>query len=550
MEFNMRFIMGFILYLCVVQLSYGIENKQPQNKTWVYVVSNGDNLWNITSKFLKKIDYYTELQKLNNIKYPKRINPGTVLRIPMKWLKHSPATASISFQQGNNYYFRNQKLHPLTLATKLVLGDEIRIGDNASATVVFADKSEMVLFKNTIISFDHLSSYGKTGMVDTRIRVIQGKVETNAQKNKGPGSRLDISTPSAISSVRGTQYRVSNSSENVSTVEVIEGEVAVAGDKPNNIISVTAGLGTRIEKGQAPSKPVELLPAPKITTKNQLFEIPPIITWQAISNARRYNITLSDNKQFKSILWQTLTDDTKIELPNKLADGKYWYRISAIDSLGIEGIPVDTPFTLNLFPYAPVLNNTTERFNNNSSNKSLSWTADNKTNADSYLIEVAKDKSFTQEVLKKSLKSAQFTLPDSLPFGEYYWRVSAIINNDQGPASSIYQFNWATKLNQPSCFVDEASSTNDITWTVLEQNHNITIQLAQDSQFNNIINEYSFDDKTTHLNVPADQELFLRCRVVIPNSKITSQWSEKQHITQIDKSIISLFGFMLLIILI
>ena len=89
----------------------------------------------------------------------------------------------------------------------------------------------MVLFKNTIVAFDHLSSYGKTGMVDTRIRVIQGKVETNAQKNKGPGSRLDISTPSAISSVRGTVYRVSNTGENISTVEVIEGSVCSCGRK-------------------------------------------------------------------------------------------------------------------------------------------------------------------------------------------------------------------------------------------------------------------------------------------------------------------------------
>ncbi len=546
----MRFIIGFVLYLCVSLQTYGIENRQTDNKTWVYVVSNGDNLWNITSKFLKKIDYYTDLQKINNIKYPKRINPGTVIRIPMSWLKHSPATARVAFQQGNNQYLRNEELHPLTLATKLVLGDEVRIGDDASATVVFADQSEMVLFKNTIVAFDHLSAYGKTGMVDTRIRVIQGKVETSAQKNKGPGSRLDISTPSAISSVRGTQYRVSNTTDNISTVEVIEGNVAVAGEEPNKSISVTAGLGTRIEQGKPPSKPVKLLPPPQLNTSTNVFESTPFVSWEALPKAARYNIQLSDSSSFKSILWQALTTENSIHIPVKLSDGKYFYRVTAFDDLGIEGVAANAHFSLNLYPYAPKLNGASQRFNSTVAERNLSWEVKPTSKATSYLVELASDEKFKQKVIEKHVKATEFSLPDTLAFGDYYWRVSSLENNDKGPASPVAKFNWATKVSLPNCFVDQSEDSVKLSWSVISPNQNIVIQAAQNSEFSTTLNEYRFDNKTTELTLNPEQELFIRCKVVLPNTQIESQWSETQHISQIDKGILSLFGFILLVILI
>jgi hypothetical protein len=546
----MRFIFGCILYFCVAQLSHGIENQSTDNKTWAYVISNDDNLWNIASKFLKKIDYYTDLQKLNNIKYPKRMNPGTVIRIPMKWLKHSPANASISFQHGNSQYLRNKTLSPLTLATKLVLGDQVRIGEDASATVVFADGSEMVLFKNTIVAFDHLSTYGKTGMVDTRVRVIQGKVETSAQKNKGPGSRLDISTPSAISSVRGTKYRVSNNANDISTVEVIEGNVAVAGDEPNNSINVSAGLGTRIEKGKPPTKPVQLLSPPSIVTPETIFETIPTVTWGTVPGAKEYNVQISRESTLKSVLWQQIDSENSANIPASLVDGLYYFRVTAIDALGIEGIPAYSQFSLNLFPKAPSLTDTPERFTDEESLALLSWSDETSSNVNSYVVEIAKDEQFNTILLKETTTSASFRIPSSLSFSNYFWRVSSVTANDKGPASAPLAFNWKTQIKQPNCFVDESSENVSVSWSVLNNNQHIVIQLAKDSEFSEIIEEYSYDNNTTNLNLPKDQELFIRCKATLPQANIVSQWSEVQHVSQIDKGILSLFGFILLIILI
>ncbi len=546
----MRFIIGCILCLCLVQSSYGADKLPTDTEDWAYVISNNDNLWNIASKFLKKIDYYTELQKINNIKYPKRLNPGTVIRIPMQWLKHSPATARVSFKQGESQFLHNKELFPLSLTTELVLGDEIRIGENASATVVFADESEMVLFKNTIVAFDHLSIYGKTGMVDTRVRVIQGKVETTARRNKGPGSRLDISTPSAISSVRGTKYRVSNNLNNISTVEVIEGNVAVVGDNPEQEINVSAGLGTMIEKGKAPIKPVKLLSPPSIITHKKIFEKNPVITWNKVKNASQYNVQISKVKDFKSILWQKVESKNSVNIPINNTDDLYYFRVTAIDKLGIEGIPAYSEFSLNSFPIAPLLNDTPERFSETPELAYLSWLPNEDINVNGYVVEIAEDAEFTQVLLKESTKNTHLTLPTSLTYGDYFWRVSSMINFDKGPASAPFRFIWKTQLKQPNCLINNTSENINVSWPTLENNQNIVIQTASNSQFNDNIKEYTYNAETTNLQIAKNDKLFLRCRVSSPESNIVTKWSDTQHISEIDEGIMSIFVFLLLVILI
>lgn len=550
-KFIVRLITSSILLFCALQTTHAAEKK-----AWVYVVSNGDSLWNITAKFLKDINYYTELQKINNIKYPKKIKPGNVIRIPMKWIKHSPASARISFIQGESQFLRNNKFHTLTPETTLVLGDEIRTGENGSTTVVFADGSEMVLFKNTIVAFDHLSSYGKTGMVDTRIRVIQGKVETNAKKNKGPGSRLDILTPSAISSVRGTVYRVSNTKSNISTVEVIEGDVSVAGKKSNKSISVKTGQGTRIEKGIEPTKPVPLLSPPKVITTQTYFEQIPTITWNKIKKAERYNIQLSSQKNFKEIVWGKITTDTSIALP-KLSDAVYYYRITAIDLLGIEGLPVYKSYTLNLSPIAPKLIHTPELILGNKKLSTLTWVNNlnsTENNVERYKIEIAKDKSFTQPVLEKTITEKAFALPENLGLGEYFWRVSSINGSDKGPASTPLAFNWKTAVEQPYCSAQLSSETSsegiDISWPIIKNNQTMFIEISTDNQFQTLIKSYKVNSEKNTVQYTTDEEVFIRCKIILNDTTIESKWSEVQHISQLDKGIMSLFGFLMLIILI
>jgi|GEM_PF-1483103 len=525
----------------------GVKNADAEKKSWVYMVVDGDSLWNITAKFLTNIDYYTQLQKLNNIKYPKKMQPGSLIRIPMEWIKQGPASAKISYLKGKNLFLRDNKLSPLTSTTALILGDEIRTGTNGSATIEFADGSIMVLFKKTTVIFNHLSAFGSTGMVDTRVSILSGKVETRAQKNKGPGSRLDISTPSAISSVRGTMYRVANTAQNISTVEVLEGNVAVVGQKSDNIINVAKQQGTRIKQGEDPTQPTALLSAPSFITSKALFEKIPIIQWHPLSGAKQYNVKVSTHEDFKNIIFDQSTTNTSLEVPN-LTDNSYYIRVTGFDEIGLEGIPAYKKITVNLFPVAPKLIST-PNLSNDDNVTILKWENSLETPAH-YFIEIAKDEAFTELEISRKTNKNQFVIPKNLLYGGHFWRVSSIYNKEKGPASTPLFFNYKTEIAAPTCYATRVAENVSITWDPLKKDHSLLIEVAKDNKFIQSLNSYRVTFKTPNIEQAFEDEHFVRCKLFLNNSPIESQWSETLHVDEIDKGIFSLFGFLMLIILI
>ena len=67
---------------------------------FVYIVRAGDNPWNITRRYLKNIDYWPRIQDYNQILDPQAIRPGTVLRIPVAWMRGERTSAYIVDVRG------------------------------------------------------------------------------------------------------------------------------------------------------------------------------------------------------------------------------------------------------------------------------------------------------------------------------------------------------------------------------------------------------------------------------------------------------------------
>ena len=60
---------------------------------WLLTVRQGDSLWKLSEIYLKDVSYYQRLQQYNGITTPRGIQPGSVLRIPIAWLKHRKRSA-------------------------------------------------------------------------------------------------------------------------------------------------------------------------------------------------------------------------------------------------------------------------------------------------------------------------------------------------------------------------------------------------------------------------------------------------------------------------
>ena len=323
-------------------------------KDWVYVVVKEDNLWDIAKTHLDQVQYYKGIKRLNNIQQPRRMQPGTVLRIPLEWVTRNAAKVSIIHMSGEHKLLREKELLVVEDNTEFHLGDELRVSNSGNVTLMFADGSEMTLSKGVIVRFDHLTQYGKSAMVDTRLRLEQGKIEIRAEKQTGVASRLDITTASAVTSVRGTVFRVAvdNDNNNASIVEVVEGEVAVA--KGEETVAVKEGFAVKVKESEQISAPVQLPVAPTFLPFNEFIsELNTIIKWLPVDNAEKYQLQLAKDENISNLVYEETTTNNEFSLP-KLGNGNYFLRLTAFTQDALEGLPSIKPISIGLEPFSSI----------------------------------------------------------------------------------------------------------------------------------------------------------------------------------------------------
>lgn len=77
-----------------------------------------------------------------------------------------------------------------------------------------------------------------------------GRVITHIRKATGREPRFRIGTPSAVASVRGTDFRVSHDAMGNARIEVLTGSVDTKGK--HRRVRLDEGEGTLVEKGETP----------------------------------------------------------------------------------------------------------------------------------------------------------------------------------------------------------------------------------------------------------------------------------------------------------
>jgi hypothetical protein len=496
---------------------------------WVYTVVDGDNLWDFSEKYLDSVLRFDQLRKMNSIKNPKRLQPGTWLRVPMKWIRSNAVPANLDDFDGQVQLIRadGSKISQLKPGFQIQLGDTLRTGPRSSAAIRFADTTTLTLHSHSEMRFDHLTAHGETGMVDSRLNLLQGRMQTKVRPSVGPGSRFEIYTPSAISAVRGTHYRVSvTDSGSGSNIEVLEGKVEVSGAEKQRL--VPAGFGTRIEKGKAPTAPVELLPAPEF---QQIPEVVRYIDWrlqwEGIDGALNYRIEVSRDREMAVLLWDQLSDQITLPLP-ELADGRYWVRVRGVDANGLEGNSRIASVLLDTQPQPPLSLNPPDSTVVRGATAELEWTRSD--TADNYLLEIATDKGFEQIVQRVGdLQATRFRAEGITEPGVYYWRVSSILNKESGPPGVVRSWQLKPDLEAVESNIDSTDEKVTASWREADTAQRYQVQMALDADFNNI----ELDEFTTESQISFDhqhgQVRYLRVRA-LDTDGYTGPWGSAQYI--------------------
>ncbi len=318
----------------MVSLSHSVLAKDI---FWEYTFRPGDSLWKIAQKYTTSVNNWKEIQKINQLRQggSRKIQIGSRIMIPVSMLKAQPVPARVIATSDALTLFRaNGTKIELSVGTLMYSGDRVVTDDNQVLRIEFADHSQLQVLPNSEVVIDKLSQHKESGMFDTQIRLNSGRINTQVEK-QNKNSLYKIITPSAVTAVRGTAFRMSSRDSSISRTEVTEGLVNVfAGNykKP-----VKEGFGIIAEKGKPLSDPIKLLPPPILLLNQSDHTRVTKISWQKQKGANDYRYQLSDNNKFSRLIKNITTQNNKVEI-NNLDPGHYYFRVRGIDKYQLEGI--------------------------------------------------------------------------------------------------------------------------------------------------------------------------------------------------------------------
>ncbi|WP_261842212.1 FecR domain-containing protein [Aliamphritea ceti] len=501
---------------------------------WIYTTTKGDNLWNLSEQYLDRVSRFEALRKLNGIENPKQMPPGIKLRIPLKWVRSNPVPAVIDELLGDAQLQRagSGDLVTLQAGDEVYLGDQIRTGGESTLAIRFADDSILTLYADSLIRFDHLSAHGKTGMVDSRLNLIQGRMDTRVTPASGPGSRFEIQTPSAISAVRGTEYRALVGADGkVSNIEVLHGKVKVSGAGKHTLVK--RGFGTQVAEGKAPIKPRKLLPAPELSAFNgPIRNISELVSWPVIEKAERYRVEVSADEAFDIVQWTQISEYAKAALPD-IADGAYYLRVRAIDSLGLEGLNSVQPFLLDAHPQPPLQLQPVPDQVLRGETAVLQWTQS--AEAQRYRLEIATDAAFDQAIVDQSdISDTRFDTADLAVPGKYYWRLTSITaTGELGPVG--ISRSWQVKPAAEKVEAEVGASEDGklvASWRAGSEEQSYQVQIATEETFENLLLDQQQNEARISFDAVEGQVRYLRVRSIESDGYL-GPWGTVQRILPI-----------------
>lgn len=481
---------NIIIVICFIGVTF---SNIVSSDDWIYTTSKGDTLWDFSQKYLHHATYWTRIKKLNGIENPKRLQPNRSIRVPISWVKVNPVSARLITLFGQAHIIKQgskEKL-PAQVNSQLDLGDKLVTSAASNVTIQFADKSLITLHENSEALFDHLSAYGDSGMVDSRIHLQQGRAESRVERAVGPGSRFEIHTPSAISAVRGTEYRLTSDAEGQTTkMEVLEGQVAIGSE--NQTLLIEHGYGSKVEKGKVPIAAHKLLAAPEWETfPDPIRQLNYLLAWQPLEGAKQYRVELSPRDDFNQVSWSRVMAHPRVNLPD-LAEGQHFVRIRGIDELELEGLNAQFPVMIDVRPQAPILLKPAQQKTMRAKGPELEWSVS--FDAHRYRLQISADADFYQlleehvELSEHRFDLSHLSVSPQEEGKSYYWRVASVAEDGElGPYSPSRQFEVKPIPQQPSTQMVSDDDQISLSWQAGREEQSYEIQLAEDSEFQQLL---------------------------------------------------------------
>ncbi len=491
-------------------------SRAPAADEWIYTVRPGDNLWDFAQRHCADSACWRRLQEMNDVADPWRMPPGLRLRVPVELLKAEPAPARVvGFSgEGSITPAGTAEQRPVSEGVLLQAGDTLTLSTSGSATLEFADGSQLLAGPSSVLRLDAVSAYGGgEAMVDTRVRLDQGRSDADVKSRPTP-SRFVIEAPAAVSAVRGTSLRVAvaNHGETART-EVISGTVEVSA--AGGAIQVGEGFGVVTLKGGQPGAPRVLLSAPRLAPLPAAFDrLPFRVRVEPLPSAFAYRMEVSSTETFDELLHDIVSEDVTLRGPD-LPDGRYWVRVRAIDDQGLEGHDTAAGIEIHARPEPPLLMEPIREGKVREQAPFFRWAAPE--GAKAYRFQLAKnDDPAAPVVQRNAYRGVSLRLDQPLSPGRYSWRVAAVdAAGKAGPYSDFQSFEYEPAAEGAATGPAESDEKRMVfPWRAGEPGQTYRIQLARDREFRTIVVDEKSSVPEVSVPRPEPGHYFLRVQTI------------------------------------
>jgi hypothetical protein len=338
-------ISHYLFVVCMLVL-FSAQAKNTDAPIWRYSVRPGDTLVSITKEHLQSPHLWKNVASYNNISGDYLIWVGQQLRIPVAWLRRTPAPALLVSLSGEVQVLEpDQTWRKARLWEELPSGTQVKVGRNSSAKLQFADTTSLIMQPDTALVLDRLSTYAGRHMADTQMRLKQGRIEVIANPRNSRGQIFEVVTPSAIAAVRGTRFIVQL--ENNQMIEqTLQGIVSL--ETKFGQLSVLQGFGSVVSEGAAPLPPERLLPPPSLGKLPSLYTSLPItVPLNPQEQLNQWVFQLGHDPEMAQLIKEFKTNLFPIDLGG-LANGVYYLRAWQVDLRGIPTLAANHTFSVQV----------------------------------------------------------------------------------------------------------------------------------------------------------------------------------------------------------
>ncbi len=329
--------------VALLLLGTPLAAKAPEvsSETLAYTLKSGESLYSIAARHFTLKSNYAAVQRLNHIRFPERLAPGSIVQIPLNFLKTKLLTAQIIAFRGDVGIANSGNRAEPRVGLPVNEGTGLQTGAAGFVTLILSNGSRITIPSNSKLRVSRMREILLTGSTDFEFALDSGRAETKVTPAKDANSRFRLRTPIAVSAVRGTVFRIGyEAGDAPSLTEVVEGNVAVgssASGADQSPIAVPAGFGATASRTGKVGKE-QLLSAPELLSPGKAQKEPLVrLAMKPVDTARGYHTQLAKDAGFTDIVAETRMGDARADFSD-IPDGTYFARSMAIAPSGLEGL--------------------------------------------------------------------------------------------------------------------------------------------------------------------------------------------------------------------